>query len=189
LLFSPFGCFDDEGNRRVLEQVMTALKKGGKFLLDVTNRQTALHHLATRRWWPGDQGSLLLEEVRFDAQQSRFTHLWTLIQADGHRYHLPALPLRTYALHELIRLCSEAGFSVLGVYGSENGERFDPLASPRMMDAAGRETRYPFHALSLGGSPMLPGGDGRRGHGSTTLGLPAWLNLLFTGFTISWVYF
>ena len=131
--FSTFGYFSDDDNRRVLDQVSTALKPRGKFLLDLTNRETALHHLATRRWWPGEQGSLLLEEAHFNARQSRFTHRWTLIQADGGRYHFPPMHVRAYALHELIHLVADVGFRVLGVYGSENGERFQPLISPRLI--------------------------------------------------------
>jgi CBS domain-containing protein/SAM-dependent methyltransferase len=131
--FSTFGYFSDDDNRRVLDQVSTALKPGGKFLLDVTNRETALHHLAPRRWWPGEQDSLLLEEAHFDARQSRFTHLWTLIQADGSRYPFPPMSVRVYALHELIHLIADVSLRVLDVYGSENGERFQPLISPRLI--------------------------------------------------------
>ena len=131
--FSTYGYFSDDDNRRVLEQVAVALKPGGKFLLDLTNRETALHHLATRRWWTGEQDSLLLEEAHFDARQSRFTHRWTLIQADGSRYHFPHMHVRAYALHELIHFVADVGLSVLGVYGSENGELFQPLISPRLI--------------------------------------------------------
>jgi hypothetical protein len=41
--------------------------------------------------------------------------------------------LRAYALHELIRLCSEVGLNVVGVYGSENGDLFHALTSPRLI--------------------------------------------------------
>jgi hypothetical protein len=40
---------------------------------------------------------------------------------------------RAYALHELIRLCSEVGLNVVDVYGSENGDLFHALTSPRLI--------------------------------------------------------
>lgn len=39
MMFTAFGYFDDLENQQVLEQVSKALKKGGKFLLDVSNIQ------------------------------------------------------------------------------------------------------------------------------------------------------
>jgi CBS domain-containing protein/SAM-dependent methyltransferase len=131
--FSTFGYFDDADNRRVLEQVSAALKPGGQLLLDLNNRDHALHHLSGRRWWPGEGDAVLLEEIHFDAQQSRFTHLLTLIEADGSRYHFPPMRVRAYALHELIQLCTDVGLNVLDVYGSDTGEPYHPQTSPRFI--------------------------------------------------------
>ena len=140
--FSTFGYFDDAGNRRVLEQVSAALKPGGQLLLDLNNRDHALHHLSGRRWWPGAGNAVLLEEVHFDAAQSRFTHLWTLIEADGGRYPFPPMRVRVYALHELIALCADAGLHILSVYGGDTGEPYHPQTSPRcILVADKRDTR------------------------------------------------
>jgi SAM-dependent methyltransferase len=131
--FSSFGYFDDADNARVLEQVARALKPQGKLLLDLINRDAVLHHLATHRWWPGDDDILLLEEVHYDPTLSRFTNAWTLIQADGSRYTFPSMQVRVYALHELVALLDQVGLHVLEVYGSEHGDSFRPLESPRIV--------------------------------------------------------
>lgn len=131
--FSSFGYFDDADNARVLERIARALKPQGKLLLDLINRDAALPHLATRRWWPGEDDLLLLEEVHYDPMLSRFTNTWTLIQADGSRYTFPPMQVRTYALHELVALLDQAGLNLLEVYGSEHGDSFHPLESPRII--------------------------------------------------------
>ena len=131
--FSSFGYFSDADNRRVLVQVAQALKDQGKFLLDVTNRDTALHQTGARRWWPAEAQSFLLEEVHYDARQSRFRNVWTLLQADSTPYDFPRMQFRAYALHELVALCAEVGLHVLEVYGNEHRDSFHPHTSPRMI--------------------------------------------------------
>jgi CBS domain-containing protein/precorrin-6B methylase 2 len=131
--FSSFGYFSDADNRRVLLQVAQALKDEGKFLLDVTNRDTALHQVGMRRWWPAEAQGFLLEEVHYDARQSRFRNVWTLLQADAPPYLFPRMQFRAYALHELVALCAEAGLHVLEVYGNEHRDAFHPHTSPRLI--------------------------------------------------------
>jgi CBS domain-containing protein/SAM-dependent methyltransferase len=131
--FSSFGYFSDTDNRRVLTQVAQALKDQGKLLLDVTNRDTALHQVGARRWWPAEVESFLLEEVDYDARQSRFRSVWTLLQADGPPYVFPRMQFRAYALHELVALCAEVGLRVLEVFGNEQRGAFHPHTSPRII--------------------------------------------------------
>lgn len=131
--FTSFGYFDDADNLRVLQQVVRALNLNGKFLLDVNNRDATLQHLATRRWWPGADDAVLLEEIHYDVRQSRFNSVWTLIQADGARYTFPHMQVRVYALHELVAMVTEVGLTVLEVYGNEHGDSFHPTESPRII--------------------------------------------------------
>lgn len=131
--FSSFGYFSDADNRRVLVQVAQALKDEGKFLLDVTNRDMALHQAGVRRWWPAEAQRFLLEEVHYDARQSRFRNVWTLLQGDGTPHVFPRMQFRAYALHELVALCAEVGLHVLEVYGNEHRDAFHPHTSPRMI--------------------------------------------------------
>jgi CBS domain-containing protein/ubiquinone/menaquinone biosynthesis C-methylase UbiE len=131
--FSSFGYFSDADNRRVLTQVAQVLKDEGKFLLDVTNRDTALQQAGARRWWPAEAQRFLLEEVHYDARQSRFRNVWTLLQADGPPYVFPRMQFRAYALHELVALCAEVGLRVREVYGNEQRDAFQPHTSPRLI--------------------------------------------------------
>jgi SAM-dependent methyltransferase len=130
--FSSFGYFDDADNLQVLQQVTQALKLDGKFLLDVNNRDATLQHLPSRRWWPGEDDSILLEDMHYDARHSRFISVWTLIQADGSRYTFPRMQVRAYTLHELVAMCTAVGLTVLDVYGNEHGDSFHPVTSPRI---------------------------------------------------------
>jgi SAM-dependent methyltransferase len=137
--FTSFGYFDDLDNARVVQQVARALKPEGKFLLDINNRDATLQNLITRRWWPGDEGVLLLEEIHYEPRRSRFTTEWTLVQADGSRYVFPRMQFRAYALHELVTLCTEAGLTVIDVYGNEHGDSFHPVLSPRIIILAQKQ--------------------------------------------------
>jgi hypothetical protein len=110
-------------------------------LLDINNRDATLQHLESRRWWPGEGGVLLLEEVHYEPRHSRFTSEWTLIQADGSRYVFPRSQFRAYTLHELVALCSAAGLHVLEVYGNEHGDSFQPTVSPRIIILAEKPVR------------------------------------------------
>jgi SAM-dependent methyltransferase len=61
--FTSFGYFSDEENERVLAGVARALRPGGRFLLDVLNRDWILTHPQQRVWNPLEDGSLLMEET------------------------------------------------------------------------------------------------------------------------------
>jgi SAM-dependent methyltransferase len=137
--FTSFGYFDDADNARVLRHIARALKPQGQFLLDINNRDATLQHLVNRRWWPGEGGVVLLEEVHYEPRHSRFTSEWTLMQVDGSRYVFPRTQLRAYTLHELVALCNAVGLTVLDVYGSDQGDSFQPTVSPRIIILAQKQ--------------------------------------------------
>lgn len=115
----------------VLKAVSKALKPGGRFLLDTTNRER-LAQAETERSWRGE-GDLpwLLEESRFDLSSGVQTIEQKRIFTDGHtetrtlaRYH--------YTLSELINLASAAGLAVTAFYGNWQLGPYT-AQSPRMM--------------------------------------------------------
>src|SRR5262249_62338868 len=69
-VFSTFGFFDDEMNKKVAAHMARALKPGGRLVLDVLNRDYIAADLPTRVWWGGD-GCVVLEEVDFNYFTSR----------------------------------------------------------------------------------------------------------------------
>lgn len=136
---------------QVFKAVSKALKPGGCFLLDTSNRERlAQAENPTRSWresTPTRAGQVPLlrgGELPWLLEESRF-ELWTGVQhitqrrifTDGHteerfltRFH--------YTLAELINLCNAAGLTVRDVYGDW---QFNPYTaqSPRMMLVAGKD--------------------------------------------------
>ena len=124
---------------QVFKAVARALKPGGRFLLDTSNRER-LAQAATpvRSWRGGGELPWLLEESYFE--------LWTGAQhirqrrifADAHteertltRYH--------YTLAELIKLCNAAGLTVSDVYGDWQLTPYT-LEGPRTMLVTRKDT-------------------------------------------------
>ncbi|MEO5768426.1 MAG: methyltransferase domain-containing protein, partial [Polyangia bacterium] len=69
-MLTSFGYFDEESNLRVAEGIARALKPGGRFLIDVLNRDYVVGDLPARVWWEGD-GCVVLEEVDFNFNTNR----------------------------------------------------------------------------------------------------------------------
>jgi SAM-dependent methyltransferase len=59
--FTSFGYYSDPENERVLANVVEALEPGGRFLLDVMNRDWLLTHPQQRTWTQREDGALLME--------------------------------------------------------------------------------------------------------------------------------
>jgi SAM-dependent methyltransferase len=114
-VFSTFGYFDDETNKRVATNVARALKPGGRFVIDVLNRDYIVGDLPTRVWWEGD-GCVVLEEVDFNYFTSRLVSNRSVVFEDGRQLE-QEISIRVYGLHELGKLLHAAGFRVIEVSG------------------------------------------------------------------------
>jgi len=114
-VFSSYGFFDDETNKRVLGNIARALKPGARFVLDVLNRDYIIGDLPTRVWWEGD-ACVVLEEVEFNYFTSRLVSNRSVVFEDGRQLE-QEISVRAYSLHELGKLLHQAGFRVLEVSG------------------------------------------------------------------------
>jgi SAM-dependent methyltransferase len=114
-VFTSFGYFDDETNRRVAAGICRALKPGARFVLDLINRDYLIGDLPTRVWWQGD-GCVVLEEVDFNYFTSRLQVQRQIILEDGRQLE-QEISIRTYSLHEIGKILHHAGFRVLEVSG------------------------------------------------------------------------
>jgi hypothetical protein len=105
-------------------EVNRALKVGGRFLLEIVNRDYAIQNLPARIWWEG-KGCVVLEEVSFEFFTSRIINNRTVVFEDG-RHLEQEIALRAYSLHEVGKLMHRAGFRVMEVSGhiSHRGEFF-----------------------------------------------------------------
>lgn len=113
---TSFGYFDDRTNLKVLQSVHRALRVGGRFLIDVVNRDYVLGQMPSRTWWEGSS-CIFLEEAEFDYNASVLHAKRSFIYEDGsppleqHSY------VRLYSLHELRQMLNLSGFAVLEVSG------------------------------------------------------------------------
>jgi SAM-dependent methyltransferase len=114
-LFTAFGYFQDEAeNEQVLHQVCKALKPGGLFLLDVSNRDYSLLH----RWpiaWQRDGQGVILEESRFDPITCHLATTLTWV-GDGKKESL-TYSVRQYTAPELAGMLRGAGLLPIAYYG------------------------------------------------------------------------
>ena len=113
--FTTFGYFDDDTNRRVAAGICRSLKPGGRFVLDLINRDYLVGDLPTRVWWQGD-GCVVLEEVDFNYFTSRLQVQRQIIIEDGRQLE-QEISIRAYSLHEIGKVLHHAGFRVLEVSG------------------------------------------------------------------------
>jgi SAM-dependent methyltransferase len=114
-MLTSFGYFDEDANLKVAEGVARSLKPGGRFLLDVVNRDYVVADLPSRIWWEGT-GCVVLEEVDFNFHTSRVVTRRSVVFEDGRQLE-QEISVRAYSLHELGRLLRHAGFRVLDISG------------------------------------------------------------------------
>jgi SAM-dependent methyltransferase len=123
---SSFGFFTEPENLMVLRGVHDALKRGGRFVLDVANRDSAIRGIPTRNWWEGD-GCLVQEDIEFDYMTSRLVIKRFAVFADGMQREYN-ISMRLYAVHELVRMLQMVGFEVRELSGNRHttGAFFGP---------------------------------------------------------------
>jgi SAM-dependent methyltransferase len=115
-MLTSFGYFDEESNFKVAEGIARALRPGGRFLIDVINRDYVVGDLPARIWWEGD-GCVVLEEVDFNFNTNRILTHRSVVFEDGQQLE-QEISLRVYSLHEMGKLLRQAGFRVIEVSGS-----------------------------------------------------------------------
>ncbi|HET9623087.1 MAG TPA: methyltransferase domain-containing protein [Kofleriaceae bacterium] len=115
-LFSTFGYFDDETNKKTITNIARALRPGGRVLIEILNRDYVIADLPTRVWWEGD-GCVVLEEVELNYFSSRIQVSRSVVFDDGRQLE-QEISVRAYSLHEVGKLMHAAGFRVLEVSGA-----------------------------------------------------------------------
>jgi SAM-dependent methyltransferase len=113
---TTLGYFSDTENLTVLRGVHRALKPGGRFLIEVVNRDNAIQSMPIRNWWEGD-GCLIQEDVDFDHLTSRLMVKRFLVYADGTQREYD-IALRLFSVHELVAMLRLVGFRYVDLAGS-----------------------------------------------------------------------
>jgi ubiquinone/menaquinone biosynthesis C-methylase UbiE len=115
VMWMSFGYFSDPEERLVLEKVFEALKPGGRFLMELLNRDFIIRNFSERDE-KVIEGIKVIEERSFDVLTSRVNGTITRHEKDGPV--VKRTSWRLYSTHELRNMLEEIGFSFVAGYGS-----------------------------------------------------------------------
>ena len=120
--FTSWGYYGDEDNFAAIQSATDALMPGGRFLLEVINRDYLVANFAecgtTRRG-----KNLLLEHRRLDFETSIHKVHYIYFE-NGEIAKHDFVSLRVYSLHEIYTLYRRAGLEPIAVWGSSTGGEF-----------------------------------------------------------------
>jgi SAM-dependent methyltransferase len=134
---TSFGFFEEEKNLDVALRVFKALRPGGRFLLDVINRDFVVEQQPGQTWFEGD-GCVCIDDVTIDFITSRMKVKRTLMLTNGKNREC-TYSVRIYGLHELGKILHDVGFKILKVSGRpEMPGVFFGSTSPRVIILAGK---------------------------------------------------
>lgn len=119
---TSFGYFSDQENFVTLSNIARALKKNGKFLIDVQNREWLIRNFKHRFWQKLDDGTLFLNEVVFNLETSR-VHAKQFFIKDKHSREYN-IQYRLYSYTELVQLLRTVGLTPIRVLGNKRGEDY-----------------------------------------------------------------
>ena len=88
-----------KGNKKALKRLHSALRVGGKLLLELCNRDFVIRSQPNLVWFEGD-GCICMEETKFNYTHSRLEVSRNVMLDDG-RQREKQYSLRLYSLHEL----------------------------------------------------------------------------------------
>jgi SAM-dependent methyltransferase len=129
---TTFGYFDEQKNIEVIQKVHKALRRGGRLLLDVVNRDYVIGRSPSMAWFEGE-GCVCMDEMMVNAITSRLQVKRTMMMEDGRQREID-YSIRLYALHELGKMLHDSGFRVAEASGdtSTPGVYFG-AESPRIL--------------------------------------------------------
>ncbi len=106
---TSFGYFENPADDfKVVQNLATSLRVGGKFLLDANGKEVVARNFQGRKWCRNDDGTFFLEEARIIDGWDLVETKWLLIGAGTTKEF--TLRVRLYAASELTALLKRAGF-------------------------------------------------------------------------------
>ncbi|NLV27028.1 MAG: class I SAM-dependent methyltransferase [Methanomicrobiales archaeon] len=128
-LFSSFGYFPDEENELVIRNIAVSLNPGGRFCLDILNRDAFVNDFPQYSVLEKN-GDFMIDQNRFEPLSGRLYNSRIIIR-DGKRKDTPFF-LRLYNPTEIISLLKQEGLVLKKVYGNWDSKPFDST-SKRMI--------------------------------------------------------
>lgn len=134
---TSFGFFEEDKNVDIAHRIFRSLRPGGRFLLDVVNRDFVVSQQPGQTWFEGD-GCVCIDDVSIDFITSRMKVKRTLMLTSGKNREC-TYSVRLYGLHELGKMLHDVGFKVLTVSGRpEMPGVFFGATSPRIIILAAK---------------------------------------------------
>jgi len=113
---NSFGYFPDDENERVLRSMASSLRRNGRLILDLHNKDAVIRNHLGRKWFRKDH-TFVLADWSFDARLSRSIIKEIIIDMNTGTTKESVLSMREYTLHEMKGMLRDAGLEFLQVYG------------------------------------------------------------------------
>jgi len=128
-MFTSFGYLPSESEDALsLLEINRILRRKGKFLLDLANRDHVIKGFHERDWAEFEP-FYMLERRTLDLKSSRLASQWTLIQKNtGHTRSIQH-SVRLFTLARIEHLLNKAGLAIEKVHGGYDGQKFTTEAS------------------------------------------------------------
>jgi SAM-dependent methyltransferase len=131
-MFTSFGYLPSERvDMLSLKEVARSLKRDGLFLLDVVNREH-LRSAFKKKDWGEFRSFYMLEKRMLNAEESKLSSEWTLIDRKSGKVRTFEHNLRLYTFPQLQKMLEKAELTVVKVYGDYEGREFNQ-ESPRLI--------------------------------------------------------
>jgi len=128
-MFTSFGYLPTENeDMKSLLEVNRTLKRNGRFLLDLANRDSLVKNFQERDWAEFEP-FYLLEKRSLDHKNSRLISQWTLIRKDSGEIGCIQHEVRLYKFARIEQLLKQAGLTVKEIYGGYEKQEFNLEAS------------------------------------------------------------
>lgn len=129
-MWTSIGYFrTDRENERVIKNLITSLKGGGKLCIgNVANRDVIMKRFMPKSWNEFEK-YYLLEEREYEPKTKYMNNLWTIIPKNGGRARKYPFRVRFYGVNEIVKLMKRNGLKDIKLYGSLKGERFSKIKS------------------------------------------------------------
>jgi len=135
-MFTSFGYLPSESeDMKSFKEVRRTLRKDGKFLLDVANKNHVIKVFKEKEWAEFEP-FYMLEKRSLNLQTSRLLSQWTIIRKDTKEVKALQHNVRLYTLQTLKQMLSETGLKVKEVYGGYDKKEFSPESSRMIILAA-----------------------------------------------------
>jgi len=123
-VFTSFGYLESEDeDQKSLDALARALKPGGRFLVDLLNRDGLMTRFKAKDWVENDRGDLTICDRSFDALTGRIDTREVTAYADGTRAEVRHF-IRLYTYNELEKMLGKAGMEVTAAWGGFDSSPF-----------------------------------------------------------------